>query len=107
MDWLNIGRRIRSQREYLGYSRESFAERIDVTPKFCSDIELGLKGMSVQTLCRISDVLNISVDYILFGAYDNNDNQNIIEMINRCPKDRLCYLEDIIKAFVLSLSENK
>ena len=107
MDWLNIGRRIRSQREYLGYSRESFAERIDVTPKFCSDIELGLKGMSVQTLCRISDVLNISVDYILFGAYDNNDNQNIIEMINRCPKDRLCYLEDIIKAFVLSLSESK
>ncbi len=107
MDWLNIGRRIRSQREYLGYTRESFAERIDVTPKFCSDIELGLKGMSVQTLCRISDVLNISVDYILFGSHDNNDNRNIIEMINRCPQDRLCYLEDIIKAFVLSLSENK
>lgn len=107
MDWLNIGRRIRSQREYLGYTRESFAERIDVTPKFCSDIELGLKGMSVPTLCRISDVLNISVDYILFGSHDNNDNQNIVEMINRCPQDRLCYLEDIIKAFVLSLSENK
>ena len=75
MDWESIGKRIRSQREYLGYTRENFAEKIDVTPKFCSDIELELKGMSVQTLCRISDVLNISVDYILFGACDNNDNQ--------------------------------
>lgn len=104
MDWQNIGKRIRGQREYLGYTRESFAEKIDVTPKFCSDIELGLKGMSVPTLCRISDVLNISVDYILFGTHNDNDNQNIIEMINRCPKDKLDFLEDIIKAFVLSLS---
>ena len=104
MDWESIGKRIRSQREYLCYKRESFAEKIDVTPKFCSDIELGLKGMSVPTLCRISSVLNISVDYILFGSHSNNDNQNIIEMINRCPKNKLCFLEDIIKAFILSLN---
>lgn len=104
MDWVSIGKRIRYQREYLNYTRESFAEKIDVTPKFCSDIELGLKGMSVPTLCRISNVLNLSVDYILFGNQNNNDNQNIIEMINRCPEDKRSYLEDIIKAYMLSLN---
>ena len=103
MEWEIIGKRIRRQREYLGYTRESFAEKIDVTPKFCSDIELGVKGMSVQTLCRISDVLNLSVDYILFGKSNNSENENITQMLQCCPKNKLFYLEEIIKAFVLSL----
>lgn len=39
MDWTQIGSRVWKQREYLGYTREQFAELLDVTPKFCSDIE--------------------------------------------------------------------
>ena len=35
MDWNAIGGRIRRQREFLGYTREQFAELLDVTPKFC------------------------------------------------------------------------
>ena len=33
MDWTAIGSRIRKQREYLGYTREQFAELLEVTPK--------------------------------------------------------------------------
>ena len=50
MDWSAIGKIIRQQREYMGLTREQFAEQIDVTPKFCSDIETGAKGMSVPAL---------------------------------------------------------
>ena len=64
MNWESIGRRIRTQREAMGYTREQFAELLDVTPKFCSDIELGIKGMSVPTLCKISEVLQLTTDYI-------------------------------------------
>lgn len=53
MDWGTIGARIRKQREFMGLTREQLAEKIEVTPKFCSDIELGVKGMSVPTLCRL------------------------------------------------------
>ena len=70
MDWGVIGARIRKQREYMGFTREQFAELLDVTPKFCSDIELGVKGMSVPTLCKISRILRLSTDYILFGKAD-------------------------------------
>ena len=51
MDWTVVGSRIRKQREYLGYTREQLAEQLDVSTKFCSDIELGVKGMSIPTLC--------------------------------------------------------
>ena len=59
MNWRAIGKRIRQQREFMGLTREQFAEQIDVTPKFCSDIEAGVKGMSVPTLCRIAKVLRL------------------------------------------------
>lgn len=68
MNWVEIGARIRSQREAFGYTRETFAEMLDFTPKFCADIELGKKDMSVPTLCRIASVLKLSTDYILFGG---------------------------------------
>ena len=81
MDWILIGKRIRKQREYLGFTREVFAEKLDVTPKFCSDIELGLKGMSVTTLCKISDILGLTTDYILFGAPSDGEDDSISQMI--------------------------
>lgn len=72
MNWAAIGSRIRTQREYLGYTREQFAELLEVTPKFCSDIELGVKGMSVPTLCKIAHVLRLSTDFILFGTLEQS-----------------------------------
>jgi len=59
LDFKEIGLRIRGQREFLGYTREQFAELIERTPKFCSDIELGVKGMSLQTLNEIVSKLKL------------------------------------------------
>ena len=63
-----MGERIKKQRKLKGYSREKLAEMADITPRFCYDLELGLKNMSVNTLCKISDSLHVPVDYILFGS---------------------------------------
>lgn len=103
MDWALIGKRIRQQREYLGLTREALAEKIDVTPKFCSDIETGVKGMSVPTLCRIAGVLHLSVDYILFGSEQNQPFSAAVELLKNCPADKREYLESIIKTFLLSM----
>ena len=98
MDWTSVGARIRKQREALGYPREVFAEKLDVTPKFCSDIELGVKGMSVSTLCRIADVLSLSTDYILFGAGENPN--ELAAMVSQCPEDKAEPLQAIIHAYL-------
>ena len=106
MDWKSIGKRIRTQREALGYTRESFAERLDVTPKFCSDIELGIKGMSVPTLCRISDVLKLSVDYILFGNLQSGAMDSIRYMLGHCSERELKYAEELLRIFVSALESD-
>lgn len=102
MDWAEIGGRIRKQREYLGYTREQFSELLDVTPKFCSDIELGLKGMSIPTLCKIADSLQLSADYILFGQDQAPVDDDITRLIRSCSPVERKYLKEIIKSFLLA-----
>ena len=108
MNWNAIGARIRGQREYIGYTREQLAELIDVTPKFCSDIELGVKGMSVPTLCRISKALHLSVDYILFGKENKlTENNPIYLLLENCDDLERRYAEQIIKTFLAAMDSQK
>ena len=80
IDYKLMGIRLRQRREQLGYSREELAEKLDVSSKFCSDIELGVKGVSLNTLAKLSYILSLSTDYILFGddtkTISNNETLN-------------------------------
>ena len=103
MDWKQVGPRIRRQREFMGYTREQFAELIGVTPKFCSDIELGLKGMSIPTLLRIASVLKLSTDYILSGTGEEPDTTPISQMLQQCTPAQRHYAEEILKNYLMAL----
>ena len=43
IDPVEMGGRIKKQRLLMGYSREKLAELVGITPRYCYDIELGLK----------------------------------------------------------------
>lgn len=107
MDWKAIGARIRKQREYMGYTREQLAELLDVTPKFCSDIELGVKGMSVSTLCRISQELQISTDYILFNKENLSDYSQLSHILNQASTEEIFYAEELLKTFFIAINKAK
>ena len=104
MDLLAIGARIRSQREYLGYTREQLAEDLGVTPKFCSDIELGAKGMSVPTLCKISKILRLKTDYILFGKREVKFSEPLSLLLESCTDTERIYAEQLLKTFLIAMN---
>lgn len=104
MDWIAVGKRIRQQREYVGLTREQFAEQIDVTPKFCSDIETGAKGMSVPTLCRIAKTLRLSADYILWGKDGDENPDSIMMILENCTEKERTYAEQLLKTFVAAMN---
>jgi len=105
MDWVTIGARIRSQREYLGYTREQFAELLSVTPKFCSDIELGARGMSVPTLCKISKILRLKTDYILFGKTETAFSEPLTLLLQSCTDTERIYAEQLLKTFLIAMNK--
>lgn len=106
MNWGAIGIRIRNQREQFGYTREQFAEMLNVTPKFCADIELGNKGMSVNTLCKISDILKLSTDYILFGVVQQEYSFSS-QLLQHCTPTEQKYAEDLLKTFVMAMESKE
>lgn len=105
MDWTSIGQRIRKQREYMGLTREQLAEMLDVTPKFCSDIELGVKGISVPTLCKLSKTLKLSTDYILFGESERVSAKQIELMLDNCTPEEYEHAEKLLKVFFSAMNK--
>ena len=103
IDPRSVGIRIRKQRTRLGFTREALAEQLGVTPKCCSDIELGLKGMSVQTLCKLSDILFLSTDYILFGEITDGLSGGVVSLLEHCPAEKRPYAEELLRVFLQSV----
>ena len=101
---LQIGSRIKKQRLLMGYTRERLAELINVTPRSCYALELGFKGMSLDTLCRLSDALKVSTDYLLFGAQNGSDVDHLLSLILSCPAEKRQHLDSIICSFVQAVS---
>lgn len=62
-----MGKRIQQARKAAHLTQMRFAERIDVSTQYVSDLERGIVGCSVPTLLKICDVLDVSADLILRG----------------------------------------
>lgn len=69
LNHIHMGRRIRSQRELLSMTREDLAFATDLSPKFIAEVEYGNKGIALDNLYKISQVLEVSCDYLIAGAY--------------------------------------
>ena len=51
--------RIRKAREELGYTREKFAEKLDVSVSYLAELERGRTGISVKMLIKVCKVLGL------------------------------------------------
>jgi len=75
-----LSQNIKRFRGYRKFSQAEFAEKIDISIPFLSDIENGKKWVSPITLVKIADALNIEVYELLKPETVVPDNAvNIIE----------------------------
>ena len=65
IDYYELGKRIQLRRKDLGLSQEAAAERCGISPSFYSNIERGIKIMSLETFVSICKTFSISADYLL------------------------------------------
>ena len=50
-----------------GSAVKKLAELLDVSPQFVADIEYGNKGISIKRFYLLSQVLDVTADYLLAG----------------------------------------
>lgn len=116
LDFREIGSRIRKQREKIGLSREKLAEIVGLSTYYIGQIERGDRNMSLDTLYKISQSLNISMDYIIKGQMQYMENifvlealednykeemdmeiREILKLLSGASKDHIRLIKDIIK----------
>ena len=95
--------RIRQARENMGYTREKFAEKLDVSVSYLAELERGRTGISVKMLIKVCNVLGLSADYVLFGEEREKDAMRS-DNIRRIDDKYLPLLDRVI-GDLLSLSD--
>ena len=93
-----IGQRMRQERERLSLTREQLAEVVDLAPLYIGQLERGERQMSLDTLLKITNCLNITADYLLHGKTSDEEveKDRIICLLNKCPHEELSLIENLI-----------
>ena len=107
---IETGKRIRERRLILGMTLEEIANQIGRVPKYCADIERGTCGMSIETMIAFSTILQLPLDYMIFGNASEEDKElfyhetfAMMKQIEHCPehirKDALQILRLYLSAY--------
>ena len=106
---VEIGQRIKQNREAAGLTQETFAEMVGLGVKHISAIERGAVGVSINTVKTICSVLAISSDDLLLEDTDKNDVSAMTARLERLSPKQYKIAEDVlnklIEAFALGESE--
>ena len=82
VDYEAIGDKIRQKRESLKLSQEVVAEKSDISPSFYGNIERGSRVISVDTLIKISNCLNLDLNYLFLEFLPKDDKEKFYAEID-------------------------
>lgn len=106
---LAVGDRLRLKRTLLGMTQDEIAEKINRATKYYADIERGNCGMSIETLLALSDTLDMSLDYILFGktvqdkeTIHTDEVEAVLGLLNNCTDRNRKYALRMLKLFLVA-----
>ena len=109
-DRIAVGMRIQNKRMLLNISQEELAERIDRATNYCSDIERGICGMSIETMLAFAKELDMSLDYMMFGGnIDDKKGMETVQMaellhtLSKCSDEEKQYAMQLLTLFLAAV----
>lgn len=98
MDTVELGKRIKNRRLELNLTQSDVKQKTGISTGNLSDIERGRSAPSASALCELSDVLECSVDYILFGKIRNTDKAKLSDI-----REQLTPVQELVLSSLLEL----
>lgn len=74
-DYAALGQRIRKARKDKHLTQEQLAEICDLSTAHIGHIERGTRALSIESLITLSQVLNVSTDYLLLDISSAHNNR--------------------------------
>ena len=104
INYVTIGRKIRTLRINRQMTQEDLAFMLETSPSYVSNIENGKKKPSLKKLGEISDIFGVSINDLLSVSISFED--EFSEMVSLCPPDKrkqlLESLSSIIQLFIIN-----
>ncbi len=92
-----VGNNIRAARLARNLTREELAEKVGISTTFYANLECGNKMMSIITLRKLSDVLCVSVDALLYGNAPDERIKGIERCLNKLTPENLEFVENLVR----------
>ena len=74
LDYIAIGDRIRKYRELSRMTQEQLSESCSLSTGYIGHLERGTRSPSLETLVKISQIIRVSLDDLVFGKTEINNN---------------------------------
>ena len=65
---VEFGCRLKRARRECGFTQELLAEKLNISTNHLGKLELGRRGVSIDLLIDMSNVLHVSLDYLMKGT---------------------------------------
>ena len=108
LNYILLGKRIKSLRCKKHLTQAVFSEMIDKTPNYVCCIESGIKGPSLDTLILIANALGVTTDVLLAESLDNYlkvDDSEYIELFQDCTPYELRILIENARSLKTAMRE--
>lgn len=110
LNYTELGKRIKKHRTQAHITQEQLADIIDVATSNISHIERSTTKVSLPTLVKIANVLNVSLDQLVCDSLPISDiylEKDIASMLEDCTSTERKIIKDIILVTKKTLRENK
>ena len=100
-----MANRIKSRRESLGFTQEGFCEIIGLSASSYTKIENAFQKPALDTLIKIAQHLDLSLDYLVFGLDEKTPKKSIdTDMLNALLKyadnEKLIHVSELLARIV-------
>ena len=95
-----IGNNIRYIRKSNKLSQEKFAEQVELSPQFVSDIERGIEGISLTTAIKICNIMQCSPVVLFANLIDFKNYNNEMDNFTKLSDKNKNIVIDIIEALL-------
>lgn len=106
IDYAALGKRIKNKRVENKLTQEQLGEMCELSAAHIGHIERGTRILSVDVLFRIAQVLNVSVDYLLFDSVENdNILKSIAPMLKDSDKNKVNHFLNTVRVLAENIDE--
>ena len=110
MDSKALGKRMQDARIAKGLTQADLAQRVDLTPKYLSNLECGFRMPRMDTFVDIANALNIDANTLLVDYLDQGpeiESSRVAVMLEKLSAGKQRSALRIIEAVLTEFSENK